>query len=467
MGGKRGKLNKTALRRFRAFVRVWIRKNLRPLGEADIMTFEEWLASTHYTEDRKREIRRCRDENVFADATRKMILTKMNAFPKREFYAKFKPFRMIACPTDHGRAIFGPIIKSVENEVYKHSAFIKHVPVDRWAEHVERNIRSDGAKYVVSDYTAFESSFVPEVVRVCEVQLLTYMLKDSRGNDVNLFTKCLTAKAILQFQSFTGFTFTRASGRVNTSLGNGFTNLMVMLFACQESGIDINNVRSMVEGDDGLFAVPKVPDLSVTEKLGFTLVAEVHQNLNTASFCGLKFELDSRVNVTDPVRKILTTPWALGQAIHLGKRKRLALLRVKGFSLLSMFPACPILTAFGKYILRVTEEVRDIDLSKTFIDQWTQKRVDKYEVVLGRSPSLQGESGPAIRAFFAEQYKISPTEQLSIERKFDEAGVDTPIDFLDSIIPEFYFRVYDKYVVRLPHEYSVMCTFGAMFDEID
>jgi len=45
---------------------------------------------------------------------------------------------------------------------------------------------------------------------------------------------------------------TRMSGEMNTSLGNGFSNLMFMLYACHVQGIAAEGI---VEGDDGVFAL--------------------------------------------------------------------------------------------------------------------------------------------------------------------------------------------------------------------
>ncbi len=78
------------------------------------------------------------------------------------------------------------------------------------------------------------------------------------------------------------------SGEMNTSLGNGFSNLMFMLYACEIQGIECDGI---VEGDDGAFALSLKPgqkfDESIFAEMGLTIKLEKHTDLMSMSFCGI------------------------------------------------------------------------------------------------------------------------------------------------------------------------------------
>ena len=90
----------------------------------------------------------------------------------------------------------------------------------------------------------------------------------------------------------------RMSGEMNTSLGNGFSNLMFMAFVCEKLGLNCNGV---VEGDDGLFAFNgNTPSASDFTKYGFNIKLDVHSEISTASFCGNVFDPEDRQIMTCP-----------------------------------------------------------------------------------------------------------------------------------------------------------------------
>jgi len=149
---------------------------------------------------------------------------------------------------------------------------------------------------------------------------------------------------------------TRMSGEMNTSLGNGFANLMLMLFMCEEVGSTFCD--GVVEGDDGLFSITgPTPTKADFETLGLRIKLEEHNDISTASFCGIIFDSQDRCNLVDPRKVVMTFGWACSRYVAARDSKLRALLRCKSLSLVYQYPGCPIVQALGLYGLRITTEV--------------------------------------------------------------------------------------------------------------
>ena len=89
-------------------------------------------------------------------------------------------------------------------------------------------------------------------------------------------------------------TGTRMSGDICTSLGIGFSNLVMNLFVASKCGATI---KGFVEGDDGIFVCPEgwTPNSFWIERLGFKIKMETHTDWTRASFCGNLVSADGAV----------------------------------------------------------------------------------------------------------------------------------------------------------------------------
>ena len=140
---------------------------------------------------------------------------------------------------------------------------------------------------------------------------------------------------------------------MNTSLGNGFSNLMFMAFVCEKLGLNCNGV---VEGDDGLFAFNgNTPSASDFTKYGFNIKLDVHSEISTASFCGNVFDPEDRQIMTCPYDVLSTFGWTTNKYAKSSDKTLKALLRSKSLSLAYQYPGCPILSSLAQYGLRVTK----------------------------------------------------------------------------------------------------------------
>jgi hypothetical protein len=94
-----------------------------------------------------------------------------------------------------------------------------------------------------------------------------------------------------------------------------------------------------------------------------------------------------------------------------GPRVREALLRAKAFSLLAMFPACPILSSYANYLLRCLGEGRMLYSGQGgHMNYW-----EHCEVGVVRHEDIQSKS----RLLMAELYGVSTSTQLELESYFD------------------------------------------------
>lgn len=339
------------LRAVRHHTRRFCRSHLEPFSPNKTFDFEEWLDHTHYEAWRKEELRRVRA--TFPSRVKWQHVKKHGApkgFIKLENYPQFKFPRGIHARDDFIKAWIGPVIKAIEEKVYKLPQFIKHVPKPDRPEYVMRHVFKAGSKYAATDYSAFESSFHPELMHVCEFELYRYMCMNNRViEDIRLFEKLCCGINKLRYRDGTfAVEGRRMSGEMTTSLGNGWTNLMIGTLVLKD-----DRVRCVVEGDDGLFALsPEQLKSFTTEAFadyGFSIKIEVHDDIETASFCGIVFARDVGLNVADPIAELVGFGWSLGP-IRISKRREL--LVAKALSLLYEYPGAPIMASLGRYVIR-------------------------------------------------------------------------------------------------------------------
>lgn len=342
------------------------------------------------------------------------------SFMKDEFYMEYKHARAINSRTDEFKCHFGPFIKAIENVVYKHAAFIKHVPVRDRPGYIDGMLRRAGAKYAATDYTAFESLFTAEIMQNCEMIMYKHMTQHLPERDhFKELCDVLMGMTVCQFKNFTAHVeATRMSGEMNTSLGNGFSNLMFMLFMC-EVVKNMKNVVGVVEGDDGLFVGdgewPTEQDFS---NLGLIIKMEMHEELNTASFCGLIYDEVDQKNLTDPIAEILTLGWTTRRYARARPNKLKMLLRSKALSMAHQYPGCPIVQELAMYALRVT---RSIDI-RHFVYEGAMSEWERTQLIQALEFGVKNltfpEPGMRSRELMERKFGVTIAEQLQLEEYF-------------------------------------------------
>lgn len=371
------KINRRTLKRFREFVRLWVKKNLRPLSLSQTLSFSEWVMSRPYSLARKRDLIRKYIAVVRIDDPDKRYY-ELKCFVKDEFYGEYKHARGIYSRSDEFKCYTGPWFSAIEKVVFKLPWFIKYVPVHERAEHVRKALEQPGAKYMYTDYTAFESSFVAEFMEVCEFELYSYMVGDlADGSEwLKVIEQALLGEQKLNFRSFVArLRARRQSGEMCTSLGNGFSNLMIYLFACSEQGM-LDDAVGFVEGDDGLFrcAYPERLE-SYFAQLGFSIKLGTTDDLSRASFCGMLYDTVNGAVVTDVREALCTFGWVAAKYRRASRKNLISLVRAKALSMAYSYPKCPMLSSFALNVLRLTSGVTNRDMVK-----WAQQTMNQYDL---------------------------------------------------------------------------------------
>lgn len=393
--------------RLRLFTLELLRKRNVPRVEAfTSLSTKKWLDRSDYPAWRKKELLLVRENTIdfFArkrpqspkdvvwieedGETTPMWLTRLlhmdvKSFIKREFYQTYKFPRWINARSDVAKLAFGPL-SAVAEEIICDTKFfpefVKHIPVSERGRYVDDRLRNPGNVYVATDYTSFESHFSAELLLAVEFTMLEYLFEGHpKGAKIVRFFQeaCCSTNYLKSGDQRMYIDATRMSGEMTTSLGNGFTNLVLMLFVCHEMGlVGPTEPVGVVEGDDALFSFlpSKVPTSQMFENLGCKIKLNVHESLNEASFCGLIYDENDKSVVPDPKHVIATIGWAESKYHRATDKKRKAVVRAKALSALYQYPACPIVSDLCRHILSATRGM-DVRGVVEHMDWWQRKKV--------------------------------------------------------------------------------------------
>jgi hypothetical protein len=383
----------------------------------------------------------------------------VKTFQKDESYPAYKHSRMINSRTDQFKCAVGPIFRQIEKEVFSLPHFIKKVPINDRPKYIINRIKRWDAIYLATDYTAYEAHFTREVMEAVEFVLYEYMVSKLPGGQawLNLVKSVIGGRNVCVNKNMTiEINATRMSGEMNTSLGNGFSNLIFMLYAAEKCGC--SEVIGVVEGDDGLFSMKVneggcIPSVEFFASIGLTLKLEVHANLETASFCGLVFDEHDLNNVTNPLEELAEFGWTSRRYLKSASKKLEQLLRSKAFSMAYQYPGCPILKSLAAYGLRVTRRHGKIG-SEQFAGLM-DKCVDNvyYREQMAEALKLgipDVKIGDNTRRLVERLYGIPVDAQLEAEAYLDSLDVITPLRLnrLVALCPMAWVDYYGHYVME-------------------
>jgi len=416
----------------------YVRKKLQKYDPLDIASKDEfvaWLEEVNQPLWRKEEYAYSHEKVQWLELeiepvrVIKLHWCHIDGFGKEEPYMEYKHERGINARRDEYKVLVGPIFKLIEKLIFKHKAFIKKIPVKDRPQYIMDYLYREGGFYFSTDFKSFEASFVEEVMRACEFELYQWAVQGlakakwftslvqrfQLGENV-MFYRHLIAKLVA----------TRMSGEMCTSLGNGFTNLMLLKFVAYKLGVKI---KPVVEGDDGLSWSSHMFTEEMFIKLGFNIKLEWHTSLTHASFCGLIFDPEEKINLADPVKVLLSTGWTGPRYARASPNKLKTLLRAKALSILYQYPGAPVLTSFARYLMRMTasydirpliKNIRDTYQRDMFIAMYKWYRETPLEMIYK-------ESGPLTRQLMASKFGMPEGVQIDMERYFDSLTELGPI----------------------------------------
>lgn len=459
-------ISRLQLLRLKLFTRSWLREHLDPLPSDTDVSFETWIDNAPYPEARKAELRL-----VYANRldVRKADY-RCNSFVKHEGYPEFKHARAINSRSDRFKVLTGPYFKRIEEKLFALPEFIKHIPVADRPEYIERELEQEGSLYTETDHSSFEAHMTTEIMESVEFQLYDYMLRYvAGGRDVmKHIRRALGGLNVCDFRKMVvSIMGTRMSGDMCTSLGNGFTNLIIMKFVCSSIGSECHGV---VEGDDGLFRIKgKPPTTEDFANVGFTLKLAVRASLQESSFCGMIYGAKTQENISDPAELLVKFGWTLSERRFGGPAVLQGLLRAKAFSLLYELPGCPIARSLGQYAMRVTAgkvAVRDSHGVKKMQDcvpiyseirgqmsYWDQQIFASSVGAVCLSPEITLRLKRPIteesRDVVERNFGVTRATQLQIEAYLDSLNQIQPLNHpaLSSLMSPVWRDVWDRFVV--------------------
>lgn len=346
--------------RFRKFVQKWLDKNLVPLEKEYDYSVEHWLENTNYPMHRKLVLLQ-KNKRIWNPNNKKY--DRVSSFIKDETYTDWKHARTINSRSDEFKTIVGPYVKAIEKRMFKTKWFIKYIRKPDRAQAICDRIQNKYKFIYSTDFSSFEAHFV-ELLEDTEFLLYRHMLKNSPKYKwiMARLEQALLGTNICVFKWLTLAIFRRRmSGEMSTSMGNGFANLMLILFILElqyeNNGCTKPKCDPFVEGDDGIFGadVPMPDKKWLYDNLGLDLKIETCTSVSDASFCGNVFDEYDKLTITDPIKAILGFGWTTQRYEKASNKKLKSLLRAKAFSMLYEYPGMPILQEMAKYALRVTE----------------------------------------------------------------------------------------------------------------
>jgi len=403
------------------------------------MTFEEWLDSTTYSDARKLELRSMWDDCGRTVSDRD--LRKVKCFIKDETYPMYKFPRGIYSRCDKAKCLFGPLVATISKQIFGLKWFIKKVPVVDRPMAIYERLYKPGRKYCYTDYTSFEAHFTADLQNDCENVMYRYMTSRLSGEHKNICDRFATCKGAIQTLIFKLFTLQleakRMSGEMDTSLANGFANLMFYLFCCYENKIPESEINGYFEGDDGLVGHEGAfPTEQQFKDLGLTIKIGVTSNLTHASFCGQVYDVEDLAVVTDIKEAVCRFGWTNKQYVRAKPEVLLELLRAKGYSLAYQYGRCPILGALALKILELTAGVK---VRRSIIDtlgHWEKEKLRGVDFLKGDVAASCGIVGANTRALVETLYGISVTEQLRIETLISQMTDFGRLPFQFDVVPK-------------------------------
>jgi len=419
------------LQRLKNFVTAWCQKNVQKVR---VLEFEEWLATTSYNEARKEELRKVHRNLKGGKPTRKQC-ERVSSFVKSEGYDTYKHCRLINSRCDAFKVFSGPAFKAIEEQLYKHQAFVKHVPVPDRPALIDSLVNA-GRRYFITDFTAFESHFLPDIMEALEFPLYRQAL----GDWAPLPTLLATLRGVNKLRLRSGLRAScearRMSGEMNTSLANGFANYMLATFIAHEEG---GMLEGFVEGDDGVFATNFELNATHYQRLGFTIKIQEVPHPGLGAFCGMIYAGSGQI-IRNPVHFLANFPYTTS-CIMGGPKVMLSLLRAKALSALYETPHCPIVWAAARVALQLTR-----GCLPRYVDDGYHLPIDEMRIPEESSPLAD------TRVIFHTLFGIPPAtqeriEQLILGRSFAAAAALMPrsADPQDGDMSHFALR----YVERL------------------
>jgi len=451
------KYNRKFLRGMRGFTHNFCRKRLKhlKLDKTTNLTFDKWIESTDYSRTRKDELIKLRDSLRDREVLTRNKLNKhtkkhreVKSFIKDESYDEKKFVRIINSRNDAFKVLCGPVFAKLGKQIGKLEEFIKYVPVVDRPRVVSERLQRVGGRYFSSDYSSFEAHFTKQLMENCEFVMYKYMteeLDQVQKDNLQIIMNILSGDNQIYLKDIKiSLNSKRMSGEMNTSLGNGFSNLMINMYVAELH--NCGKITIFVEGDDGIMTFSN-PENAPTEedflRYGFVIKLIESKHLADLSFCGQVFDPDDGIVMTDPVPAMIDLGYTRKRYANASQKVQLQLLKAKAQSMLYQYNGCPMLTAYATQILALT---RNVTVRKSIVELTNsyERELLINALAIKIVPKIPDINAPC-RQLFARLYGVSIPNQLVFEERTKDLFLGCEINISNiCTIPRSNTEMYEK-----------------------
>lgn len=401
---------------------------------SNLCRFDQWIEETHYSRKKKERYKlKVRNMRQQGDGRLQAKHFFVKCFIKNESYNCYKIPRAILARTDEFKCVIGPFIHQLEKILYNfknangHFEFIKTLPFCDRAKYLSSKFGLRPGfidrpteilpRILITDFSSFEASFSEPFMKNCEFRFYYRVaLQFVEGLEIMKTLKRILGVNTLIFSSYLATVLARRmSGEMNTSLGNGFSNNMLIKFVLFLNGITIFEL--IVEGDDSLVCYNgPIFDDTVFVSLGFVIKMKYVESINLASFCGQIYNPVSFVVFTDPIKFVLNFAWLSMKFrnVPIGYIKEL--LKGKALCALYQYAGCPIVQPFVLRVLYLTKDCNTrLDTSAdAYKQQIYSEMIEKFKAGKIRPLPITIES----RHIMADAFGVAINDQIIMEHIF-------------------------------------------------
>lgn len=352
---------------------------------------------------------------------------EIGVFTKWETYVAYKSGRNIMPFDLCNRMMMALMFHLMEKRVYSSiPCFVKGMTPRERAQAMMKMPQL--GVYVATDFTSFESHHTIETTRIIIDNVVGHVMKNYPAWD--LFRKELidsmdTGKHV--GSGFVAFTMSKlSSGHGLTAFFTALLNAIItgsIMRKCRPSLIIAEILeRAKIEGDDQILTVT-YEELeamcAIIATMPITLKLEHYASMEEAGFCSTWFGADGNL-ITDPLKCIQNCGYTNPQYAHSPDKTLKMLQSLKARSYLNMYPGCPILSSFCRFIIRMCGDYSDAEyeklLSKMKMSVWERERL---MLVLNVPTELLTEPTMSQRLQMQTVFDYSIASQLIIEEYFD------------------------------------------------
>lgn len=415
--------------------------------------FLTWIEGTKYPNSVKEKFKRVFDNK---DSMPEKKKRRCKDFNKAESYPEYKLYRPIKSTTDEKKTEIAPEFQAVNKCLFSDTTkFIKTVPVEERAEHLMKILDMTAEEFICTDFSSFEAHFIDVIMFIIELPFYLWVMSNNTDHAWELELELLLGARECVTKDFILYSMSRASGEMNTSSGNGWSNLILNTYVTRVKSA--TKFDANIEGDDGI-STTKPPESRPTTQdffdLGWTCKLDAHKTFSTASFCGIVADPTDKINVTDVRAYLCEFGWTKQQYVNANETTLKALIRAKGYSAVFQYHKCPIIDELGRYALRITDTFRvqqkfEKILRKSGFGDNQYKKEKFAELYARRKDNFppRQDIPMATRQLVEDLYAVTIQEQLDLERYLREKQELSPIETTIQL-PEIWRFNWDNYTTN-------------------